>query len=136
MQFWDCTAGTPMPAGLCDLLKSDVTLCAFNAGFEQAIFEHCLGMPFDPARWLCVQALALSFGLPGSLAGVGDALGFTSDKAKSAEGVRLIRTFSMPQPKSGRRIRPADAPQAWAAFGDYCRRDVVAEREVYRRLSS
>lgn len=137
VQLWDCTSGAAIPADLRELLESDaVTLCAFNAGFEQSIFEHCLGLPFEPDRWLCVQALALSFGLPGSLAGVGDALGLKGDKAKSAEGGKLIKTFSLPQPKDGRRILPSDEPKAWAAFGDYCRRDVMAEREVYLRLSS
>ncbi|CAK0758988.1 hypothetical protein CCP4SC76_3080002 [Gammaproteobacteria bacterium] len=135
VQLWDCTTA-PMPDDLHHLLHSDaVTLCAFNAGFEQAVFEHCLGMPFDPSRWLCVQALALSFGFPGSLAGVGDALSLKGDKAKSAEGAKLIRKFSIPQPKTGHRILPAADPKAWAAFCEYCRQDVVAEYEIYRRLS-
>ena len=137
VQLWDCTVNASMPVELRVLLNSDdVALCAFNAGFEQAVFEHCLGLPFVPERWLCVQALALSYGFPGSLAGVGDALALKGDKAKLAEGGKLIKKFSVPQPKDGRRIFPADDPDGWGRFCDYCCRDVIAEHEVYRRLSS
>lgn len=132
----DLTSGssTGIPGELRFLLDDrDVTFCAFNASFEMAIFEHRLGVKFDPSRWLCVQALALSYGLPGSLGGVGNALGLKGDKAKSDDGKKLIKRFSMPQ-KDGRRIMPEDSPQEWAQFCEYCRRDVVAEHEIFKRL--
>lgn len=139
LQLWDIAGGTRadlvMPADLWAYLKDpEVVFCAFNAAFEMAIFEHCLNVKFDPARWICVQALALSYGLPGSLGGVCDAMGFGTEYAKK-DGDKLIRRFSIPQPKDGRRIMPSDDPAGWTQFGDYCKQDVVAEREIYRRLT-
>ena len=135
--LWDrATSGPRVPDELRDLLPDPaVTLTAFNATFEMAIFEAAGVLAFDPSRWVCVQALALSWGLPASLAGVGDALGFTGARAKASDGQRLIRTFSVPQPKTGRRIMPQDQMPAWQRFGDYCRQDVVAEREIFARLA-
>ena len=135
--LWDVASGEAMPEELRSLLADEsVTLLAFNANFEMAVFDAVGVLRFAPHRWRCVQALALSYGLPASLAGVCDALGFTDDRAKMTEGPKLIRTFSMPQPKDGRRILPQEAPQAWQRFGEYCRRDVVAEREIVGRLSA
>lgn len=124
----------PNPILAAMFANPEYQFCAFNAAFEMAIFEHCLGVTFDPARWICVQALALSYGLPGSLGGVCDALGFGVDYAKK-DGDKLIRRFSIPQPKDGRRIMPGDDPAGWTQFGEYCKQDVVAEREIFRRLS-
>ena len=133
--LWDCVPwGQPMPADLASYVNDpEVTLCAFNAAFEMAIFEHCLGVKFAPERWLCVQALAMSYGLPGSLGGVCAALGFGAEYAKK-DGDKLIRRFSIPQ-KDGRRVMPAESPAEWEQFKEYCRFDVLAEREIYRRLS-
>lgn len=136
LSLWDCDPwGKPMPADLSAYLRDpEVTLCAFNAAFEMSIFEHCLGVPFAADRWLCVQALAMSYGLPGSLAGAGEALGLGAEFAKK-DGMKLIKRFSLPQ-KDGRRIMPTDDPAGWAQFCDYCKGDVVAEREIYRRLTT
>lgn len=135
--LWDVASEEAMPEDLRGLLADpSVELLAFNASFEMAVFDAVGLLAFAPQRWRCVQALALSYGLPASLGAVCDALGFTDEHGKLAEGQKLIRTFSMPQPKDGRRILPSDAPAAWQRFGEYCRRDVVAEREIVRRLSA
>jgi len=135
--LWDVASGADMPAELAELLTDGrATLMAFNANFEMAVFDAKGLLPFSPSRWFCVQALALSYGLPASLGAVCDALGFTGEHAKLAEGQKLIRKFSMLQPRDGRRIQPQDDPQAWQRFCDYCRRDVVAEREIVGRLSA
>ncbi len=135
--LWDVASGEAMPMELRALLNdSSIKLMAFNASFEMAVFDAVGLLSFASSRWLCVQALALSYGLPASLGGVCDALGFAGEYAKLAEGQKLIRKFSMPQPKGGRRIRPQDDPEAWKRFCAYCQRDVVAEREIVRRLSA
>lgn len=135
--LWDVASGAAMPEELQGLLADEsVQLLAFNANFEMAIFDAMGLLPFRPSRWLCVQALALSYGLPASLGAVCDALGFTGEHAKLAEGQKLIRKFSMPQPRDGRRIQPQEDTAAWQRFCDYCRRDVVAEREIVWRLAS
>jgi DNA polymerase len=135
VQLWDAVASPEMPEALRNLLDDlTVTRVAFNAAFEMAIFEHCPLVEFDPGRWLCTQALALSYGLPASLAGVGDALGLQGADAKMADGKKLMRIFSLPN-KSGARVMPDQAVADWTAFGTYCRRDVVAERAIYRRLT-
>lgn len=134
--FHDFTADDVPPFDLLGLFRDpEVEFVAFNANFEMAIFEHCLGIEFDPSRWICAQALALSYGFPQSLGAVSDAMRLPTEAGKMKEGRALIRKFSMPQPKDGRRIRPIDDPVAWGRFCEYCRRDVVAEAEIYRRLT-
>jgi len=135
--LWDVAAGAPMPEVLRSALgDEEVLLYAFNANFEMALFDALGVLAFAPARWRCVQALALSYGLPGSLAGVCDALELGPEHAKLTEGPRLLRTFCVPQAKDGRRILPADNPEAWERLGAYCCRDVVAARHIVQRLTA
>lgn len=133
--FHDFASDDVPPFDLLDLFEYPETMfVAFNANFEMAIFEHCLGIEFDPKKWICAQALALSWGFPQSLGAVSDAMQLPTEAGKMKEGRALIRKFSMPQPKDGRRIMPHDDPEAWGKFCEYCRRDVKAEAEIYRRL--
>lgn len=142
-RLWDRSADPDMPFDLFGYLDGGGPLVAFNAGFEREIFAQCLPefprAALDPDRWQCAQALALSYGLPADLGGVCGALRIDAAHAKDPEGKKLIRLFSMPQ-KTGRRkglrVMPGDEPEAWTKFGSYCVRDVVAEAEVYRRLTT
>ena len=55
-------------------------------------------------------------------------------------GKALIRRFCVPakptktQPTRNR-IMPHDEPEKWELFKEYCKQDVVTEREIERRLS-
>jgi len=72
-------------------------------------------------------------GYPGSLGDAGAALGIDSDKAKLAEGKKLIQFFC--KPFKGMRRDPSKYPERWDLFKQYNRQDVVAEMEIRKVIS-
>lgn len=151
----DLAQGEHLPHDVIDaLLDPMVEKRAFNAQFERVCLSAMLrrmglvantsaypaatadGEFLNPEGWSCTRVLASACGYPGSLAFVCKALGIGSDKAKMKEGGRLIRLFSMPQRKNGKLLRtiPQDNAEGWATFKEYCKRDVVAEMEVRKRV--
>lgn len=152
----DLAQGEHLPHDVIDaLLDPTVEKRAFNAQFERVCLSAMLrrmglvantsaypaatadGEFLNPAGWSCTRVLASACGYPGSLAFVCKALGIGGDKAKMKEGVRLIRLFSMPKKCNGKLLRtmPQDSAEDWATFKEYCKRDVVAEKEVCERVS-
>ena len=109
---------------------------AHNANFERTCFSRFFGLkvPFEylPAgEWEDTMALGGSWGYPQSLEAMGKALGVSD---KDPVGTRLIRLFSKPQPRTGRRVMPHEKPVDWAQFIEYCRQDVVVLRDIHREL--
>lgn len=130
----DFTRGEVLPPDVKAALTDTAILkTAFNASFERVCLSRYLGKRLAPQGWDCTRVRALMAGLPGSLKGAGEALDI--EKAKMDEGSALIRKFCKPCPRTGKRMRPEDAPQDWETFKKYCRRDVEAEREIRERLS-
>lgn len=118
----------------------EVTKVAHNAAFEMTCFGRYFGRPVDPAEWEDTMLMAAACGLPMSLGGVGAALGLPEDKQKDAEGKRLLRFFSTPcEPTLATGMQPwhipQEAPEKWQRYIEYNRQDVVAEREIYKRLT-
>ena len=114
-------------------------LHAYNAIFERQAFTVELGKEMPPEQWVCTMVRALTLGLPGSLAAVGEALGLPKDEQKDKQGKALIRYFCKPcKPtrRNGERTRnlPEHDPGKWALFKEYNRQDVVAERAIAKRL--
>ena len=150
VQIVDFTAGEELPADvLAALTDNEVMKCAYNAQFERTVLSHFLhrrspDVPFqflDPVGWSCTMIHALTLGLPGSLDMASKALRLADDKAKMSVGKQLITYFCKPckptKVNGGReRNLPEHAPEKWALFKEYCVRDVVAEREIRRRLSN
>ena len=150
VQIVDLTAGEELPDDVLFALTDNmVTKCAYNAQFERTVLSHFLHRmdptaPFeflDPAGWSCTMVHALTLGLPGSLDMASKALRLADDKAKMSVGKQLITYFCKPckptKINGGReRNLPEHAPEKWALFKEYCVRDVVAEREIRRRLSN
>ena len=124
------------------LLDEKVTKVAHNANFERVCLSVYLWKTgsrqkgsFLPAmQWHCTMVQASRCGLPLSLAGAGDALGL--ERQKMTEGKALIKLFCTPhKAKSGlfdepERVMPADRPEDWQTFKDYCVRDVDVERQI------
>lgn len=139
----DLASGEAPPPEIRAALTDDgVIKWAFNANFERVCLSRWLGLPkgqyLNPASWRCSMVWAAVMGLPLSLEGAGAALGLTKQKLK--EGKELIRFFCQPcraAEVSGNRARnrPEHAPEKWAAFKEYNRRDVEAEMAVQERLS-
>jgi DNA polymerase len=73
----------------------------------------------------------LTLGLPGNLAGLGEAMGLREDERKMAIGKTLIRKFCI----KGRGFKtPEEDPENWSLFIDYNRRDVETERTLRKKL--
>lgn len=157
----DLASGDVIPIEILDALADvTVTKWAFNANFERVCLSRYLrdmGVSLDPfsdnhfssqflgkARylnpesWRCSMVWSAYMGLPLSLEGAGAVLGL--EKQKLTEGKELIRYFCSPcKPTvvNGQRTRnlPEHAPDKWAAFKAYNKRDVEAEMSIQERLA-
>lgn len=134
----DCLQGEEIPLSvLNDLQNPEVIKVAHNAAFELYAISKFYRTFLD--QWRCTMVHALYCGFSGSLAGVGDAIGFQEDKKKMGIGKALIKYFCVPCAASkanGGRTRnyPRHNMQKWELFKSYNRQDVVTEREIYRVL--
>ena len=155
----DLACGETIPQEILDALTDDnIIKWAFNANFERVCLSHYLsdmGVSLDPfhdhhplstecARflnpigWRCTMVWSAYMGLPLSLAAVGKVLGL--EEQKMTEGKSLIRFFCMPcaatKANSGRtRNLPCHAPDKWALFKAYNKRDVEVEMAIQQRLA-
>ena len=121
-------------AGLLDVSTLKI---AHNNAFERTAFYRHTGHYMPPEEWHDTMILAAMNGLPMSLEDAGAALQIDHQKIK--EGTALINYFCKPcKPtiSNGGRTRnmPEHAPDKWDRFRAYCRRDVEAMRQIYRRL--
>jgi DNA polymerase len=141
VQMWLCEE-EPVPKELYHALNDPlVQIVAFNSAFERYIFKFVLGVTLPVRRFQDPQASARYLSLPASLEDVSIILGLPRDYAKEADGKRLINIFCMPSKRKKKRGEPVEYyfrdketdPEDWAKFIEYCRQDVVAEREVMRR---
>ena len=138
----DCFDADPdMMAEFCEaLLDPQIVKTAFNANFERTCLAKWLQKPMPPEEWRCTMVKALTLGLPGNLAGAGEALGLPAEKLKDPQGKALIQFFSKPcKPTrtNGQRTRnlPQHDPAKWQLYKGYNRQDVVTEQEILRKLS-
>jgi DNA polymerase len=154
--------GESIPSEILDALTDDaVQKWAFNANFERVCLSRYLqdmGVSLDPLAdhhhsaavfgkakylnpesWRCSMVWSAYMGMPLSLEGAGAVLGL--EKQKLTEGKDLIRYFCSPckpTAANGHRTRnlPIHAPDKWAAFKAYNRRDVEAEMSIQEKLAN
>lgn len=122
-------------AGLQD---SDTIKIAHNSPFERGAYHRQFGFYCPPEEWDDTMILCAMNGLPMSLEAAGEALHIPQQKLK--EGKMLINYFCKPcKPTlaNGGRTRnlPHQDPVRWAKFKEYACVDVVAMREIHKRLS-
>ncbi len=138
VEVWDCTA-EPMPTLLWNAMQDADEVIAHNAAFDKAIHNGAaqVHLPrIELSRWRCTMAQALSHALPGKLDEVCQVLKVPEDMGKLAEGKKLVKLFTQPQP-ANRKIRRATRhthPAEWERFKAYASNDVVAMRECARRM--
>jgi DNA polymerase len=140
IKIW--TPGNPVPPEIIEAANNpDFLVAAFNDAFERCIEQHIMapryGFPLVPVeRHRCLQAVALSLALPGSLDGAATAL--MLEHQKDAEGHRLMLQMARPRkPRKGEdpgKIYWHDDLERQARLYDYCKRDVAAERELHQRI--
>lgn len=136
----DPARGESIPGWLRAALSDpDVMKHAYNAAFEWYCLNRA-GYQTPLEQWRCTMAHGLYCGYPAGLEAAGRALGLPEDKRKLSVGKALIRYFCVPcaptRANGGRRRNlPEHAPEKWELFKDYCRQDVVTERELLKRFS-
>ena len=146
VQVVDLAAGEKIPQEILAALTDDnVIKWAFNTNFERVCLSRYLsdmGLLRDaflsPESWHCTMVWAAYMGLPLSLAAVGSVLGL--EEQKMSEGKSLIRYFCTPctaTKTNGGRVRnlPCHAPDKWAMFKAYNKRDVEVEMAIQHRLA-
>ena len=141
VQVVDLACGEEIPDDIMVALGDpSVTKWAFNASFERVCLSRYAGLPtgdyLDPGDWRCTMIWSAMLGLPLSLDGVGAVLKLEKQKLK--EGKDLIRYFCVPaKHRDGSTIRhyPKDAPEKWALFKSYNKRDVETEIAIQEKLS-
>lgn len=153
---YDLACGDLLPEDIIDALVDDtITKWAFNAAFERiclsywlkkhypdkflsySIPEDTVGNYLNPESWRCTMIWSAYMGLPLSLEGAGAVLGLKDQKMK--EGKDLIRYFCVPckpTKTNGGRTRnlPHHAPDKWALFKEYNKRDVEVEMSIKEKL--
>ncbi|HGD4846888.1 TPA: DNA polymerase [Streptococcus agalactiae] len=128
------------------LVNDSIIKWAFNASFERICLSNWLKKHhpkllsegfLSPNSWRCSMVWSAYLGLPISLEGVGTVLKLKDQKLK--EGGDLIRYFCLPckptKINGGRKRNfPHHAPDKWAAFINYNKRDVEVELAIKDKL--
>lgn len=155
VQVVDLASGESLPDDILHALTDDsVTKHSFNASFERVCLSvwlkrnypdifHSYSIPQDsvgnylsPDSWHCSMAASAYLGLPLTLAGVGSVLKL--EQQKMTEGKALIKYFCVPYAYDGDKPLfhvPSDAPDKWAVFKAYNKRDVETEMGIERKIS-
>ena len=124
------TQGQPPPTELFELVSKGAKLWAWNVQFEIAVWHRTLQWPKTKiVQWNDTAALAAAQAYPRALAKCGEALGLAEDQKKSKRGKLLIQRLCKPY-----RGKKLEDKQLLIELGDYCKQDVVAEREIRKRL--
>lgn len=129
-----------------DINNPDVIKHAYNAAFEwYCLSKHFKFTPHEMnttlAQWRCTQLHGLYCGYPLGLANIGKAIGLPQERQKLTTGKALIKYFCTPckpTKNNGNRTRnlPHHDLEKWELFKEYCKQDVVTEKEVENILSS
>lgn len=143
VQVVDIASGETVPKDVIAALTEDtVEKWAFNSSFERICLSRFIGLQngeyLNSTSWKCSMVWSAYMGLPLSLEGAGAVLGL--EKQKLSEGKDLIRFFCRPckpTAANGQRTRnlPTDAPDKWAMFKTYNKRDVETELAIQAKLA-
>lgn len=118
------------------LLSPEYIKIAHNAVFERLSFAR-IGYTIPIEQWYCTLVKSAYCGLPLSLDQVSKVLNLENKKLDT--GKALIKYFSCPCKQTrvnGMRTRnyPKHAPEKWELYKEYNKYDVLAEREIFKRL--
>jgi len=128
--------GEPMESRVLEHIRSGGIVWGHNVTFEREIWNHA-GLNSWPrisiSQSYCTMALAYAMALPGSLDNASAAVGLS--QKKDMAGHRLMMKLSQPRDvlPSGEIVWWED-PEDLKRLSEYCRQDVVVERELQKRL--
>lgn len=138
VNVWDVASGEVIPAGLHRAIKDESTQVIFhNSMFDRSVLRFAMPDICPPIeRWYDTMVQAMTHALPGSLAALCDILRVDADKVKDKRGKDLIQLFCKPRPKNSRlrRATRETHPEDWKAFAEYAKSDIIAMREVHKKL--
>ena len=135
----DLKNGEELPCWLMQALADpNVIKHAYNAAFEWYCLNQA-GYETPIEQWRCTMAHGLYCGYTAGLDATGKAIGLPQDKQKLTTGKALIRYFCVPckptRTNGGRTWnQPWHDKDKWDLFKEYCKQDVVTEREILKRL--
>jgi DNA polymerase bacteriophage-type len=129
--------GEPMPYELRAHVAEGGEIRCYNAQFERIMWREVLhrryGWPMPKLeQFHCVMARAYAMGLPGTLEGAAAAVGI--QQQKDMAGHRLMMQMCRPRSVNGDQIIWWDDPEKLKRLGDYCRQDLIVERDLDKRL--
>lgn len=139
VEIIDLAQGEMIPNWIIQALRDeDVMKHAYNAAFEW----YCLcqaGYVSPIQQWRCTMFHGLYCGYTAGLDATGKAIGLPQDKQKMSVGKALIRYFCVPcKPTKSNGGRHWNLPHhdmdKWNLFKEYCKQDVITEREILKRL--
>lgn len=136
-QVWDRTHDPIMPLDLEEAIADPRCLFVFqNSHFDRTVLRHDMGIDIPATRIHDTMVQALAHGLPGGLEILCEVLGVDKDKAKDKRGKELIQLFCKPRPKNSllRRATRYTHPLEWSMFLEYAKSDILAMREIYKKL--
>jgi DNA polymerase len=140
VQIVDLANGEKVPDLLViALMDPNVVKHAYNAAFEWYCLNRA-GYTTPLEQWRCTMAHGLYCGYTAGLDATGKAIGLPQDKQKLTVGRALIKYFCVPcSPTRSNGGRTWNQPwhdnEKWNLFKDYCKQDVVTEREILKRLN-
>lgn len=130
MQFWQEGDADWEFRVLKSLLMDPPAKIAWNVGFERTLIKHVWKMEISP--WADAMVMARYAGLPAGLKDCNRVPFFAGESVTSKETL-LINKFCKPG-KNGVIHNKETDPEDWAAFCDYCKRDVLDTRLIYKWL--
>lgn len=130
----DLTDGMPFTWGFNHAWAKADLVVAHNVPFDRTLLAT-KGIERPLSQWHCTQAQALAHSLPGALGKLSEIYNL-GDAAKDKAGRALIQLFCKPRPKTSkiRRATRDTHPVEWQQFLDYAGQDIVAMRELYKKL--
>jgi DNA polymerase bacteriophage-type len=143
-QLWEIAQGERMPTFVHErFMDPKQPMAAWNSGFERGMTLVKLGIDIPIERWQDPQASSRYLSLTGKLEIDGQVLNLGQEFAKDEHGEDLIQLFSRLTVLKETKKRAAQSffndwnshPKEWQEFGVYCKQDIVAEREIMRRLN-
>lgn len=141
VRVWDVVSGKPMPERLRKALADPrVRVVIANSTFDRTAIRHSEDfdyMKLPTTRIIDTMVQALAHGLPGGLEALSNLFGLEQEgAAKMREGRTLIQQFCTPVrgKKQVQFYGQKDFPAQWASFVEYARQDIVAMREIHKRL--
>lgn len=112
------------------LTNENILKVAYNASFERICLSVYFGIQYDVSSWTCTLVKGARGAMPIGLGQIARVLNVNTQK--DGKGAALIRLFSIPDRKTGKRIFPTtpELGLEWSNYINYNIDDVKAEIDV------